>query len=94
MIRSKNNESMGEVDLCDHMVSYHRLTARSKRRPIRLIMHLTDVAVSNCWLDSRKSNTSAKTMQLYDYRFILGEQLIDDACDPSSSDDDSDEAPQ
>ncbi|XP_067940672.1 piggyBac transposable element-derived protein 3-like [Watersipora subatra] len=61
------NKSMGGVDLCDQMVSYHRFTARSKRWPIRVIMHLTDVAVNNCWLEYRRNNTSSKIMQLYDY---------------------------
>ncbi|XP_067930723.1 piggyBac transposable element-derived protein 3-like [Watersipora subatra] len=88
------NKSMGEVDLCDQMVSYHRFTARSKRWPIRVIMHLTDVAVNNCWLEYRRNNTGSKIMQLYDYRFLLREQLIDDAWDSSSSSDDPDDTPR
>ncbi|XP_067945231.1 piggyBac transposable element-derived protein 3-like [Watersipora subatra] len=85
------NKSMGGVDLCDQMVSYHRFTARSKRWPIQVIMHRTDVAVNNCWLEYRRNNTGSKIMQLYDYRILLGEQLIDDAWDSSSSSDDPDD---
>ncbi|XP_067944430.1 piggyBac transposable element-derived protein 3-like [Watersipora subatra] len=82
----KYNLSMGGVDLCDQAISYHRVTARSKRWPIRVINHLLDLAVNNCWLTQRQSNSSNKLMQLFDYRFIMGEQIIASAAKEADSD--------
>jgi len=88
---SRYNASMGGVDLCDQTISYHRLTARCKRWPVRVIMHLLDLAVNNCWLIHRAANPANKSVQLFDYRFLMGEQLLATAGESTCSATDDDE---
>ncbi|KAF6028640.1 hypothetical protein EB796_013053 [Bugula neritina] len=82
---------MGGVDLCDQAISYHRLTARCKRWPVRVIMHLLDLAVNNCWLIHKAADPAKKYVQLFDYIFVMGEQLLATAGDSTCSDTDEGE---
>jgi len=51
-------------------------------------MHLLDLAVNNCWLIHRAADPANKSVQFFDYRFLMGEQLLATAGDSTCSDTD------
>ena len=73
---------MGGVDLCDRMISYHKMGARTRRWNLRVISHFIDLALRNCWIEGAK-------MQLYDFRESVALELIN-SVDESLSSSDSD----
>ena len=42
------NNKMGGVDLTDRMISYYRMSVRTKKWTLWMLMHFTDVALANC----------------------------------------------
>ncbi|CAG4978729.1 unnamed protein product [Parnassius apollo] len=48
------NENMGGVDMLDRVISFYRISARSKKWTVRLIFHLFDFAAAAGWLVYRK----------------------------------------
>ena len=81
------NKYMGGVDLCDRMISYHKMGARTRRWHLRVISHFIDLALSNCWIEGRLD--SREKMQLYDFRESVALVLIN-SVDESLSSSDSD----
>ncbi|KAF6016551.1 hypothetical protein EB796_025144 [Bugula neritina] len=53
-------------------------------------MHLLDLAVNNCWLIHRAADPANKPVQLFDYRFLMGEQLLATAVADSTCSDTDD----
>ena len=49
---------MGGVDLHDQMMSYYRMAFKSRKYFLRLIFHMIDMCVVNCWLLYRRSQDS------------------------------------
>lgn len=80
------NRCMGGVDLCDQMMAYHSLTAKSRRWPVRVISHFLDLAINNLWRQER--NTSK--IQLFDFRLELGKALVGSPEEPETDDNGSD----
>lgn len=48
------NSKMGGVDLVDRMMSYYRMSGRTKKWTLWMLMHFTDPAFANTWLLYRK----------------------------------------
>jgi hypothetical protein len=72
---------MGEVNLHDQMMSYYRMSFRSKKFYMRLIFHMLDMAVVNSWLLRRrvekKLNTSYQHLtSLCEFKLNLADSLM------------------
>ena len=78
--------------MCDRMISYHKMVIRTRRWNSLVIAHLIDLALSNCWIQHRIDHPESK-MQLYDFRLVVGLNLISCESTNSSSDSDPDDAP-
>jgi hypothetical protein len=80
-IVSTYNKHMGGVDLHDQMMSYYRMSFRSKKYYLRLIFHMLDMAVVNSWLLRRrvekKLNTPYRHLtSLCEFKLNLADSLM------------------
>jgi len=93
------NAKMGGVDLCDRMISFYRMKARTKKWTVRTILHFVDLALVNSWLlykeDKMKQKTPAKDiLQFLAFRIEVAQfylAVVDDEIFDDSSAGDSDD---
>ncbi|KAK1903701.1 PiggyBac transposable element-derived protein 3 [Dissostichus eleginoides] len=75
------NLKMGGVDLIDRMISYYRMSARTKKWTMRMLMHFTDLALANSWLLYRKdfaicAAPKKSIMQFLEFRTEMATTLL------------------
>lgn len=93
------NSKMGGVDLVDRMMSYYRMSGRTKKWTLRMLMYFMDLALANSWLLYRKDLTVCGTpkkdiMQFLEFRMEVAmtflAQYANDSSDFSVQEDDPD----
>ncbi|CAL9689322.1 unnamed protein product [Knipowitschia caucasica] len=72
---------MGGVDLVDRMMSYYRMSVRTKKWTLRMLMHFTDLALANSWLQYCKDLTACSTpkksiMQFLEFRTEVAQTFV------------------
>ncbi|KAG7253638.1 hypothetical protein CRUP_032504 [Coryphaenoides rupestris] len=77
----EHNSKMGGVDLVDRMMSYYRMSVRTKKWTLRMLMHFTDLALANSWLVYRKDLTVCGTpeksiMQFLEFRMEVAKTFL------------------
>ncbi len=55
-LTTAEDANMQIVDLMDRMISYYRMSTRTKKWTMRMVMHFTDLALANSWLLYRKDH--------------------------------------
>ncbi|XP_049453042.1 piggyBac transposable element-derived protein 3 [Epinephelus fuscoguttatus] len=75
------NLKMGGVDLVDRMISYYRMSARTKKWTMRMLMHFTDLALANSWILYRKDLTTCgapkkSVMQFLEFRMEVARTVL------------------
>lgn len=93
------NSKMGGVDLCDRMISFYRMKARTKKWTVKTILHFVDLALVNSWLlykeDKLRQKTPAKDiLQFLEFRIEVAQfylAVADDEFIGDSSAEDSDD---
>lgn len=75
------NLKMGGADLIDRMISYYRMSARTKKWTIRMLIHVTDLALAKSWLLYRKDLTTCGAprksfMQFLEFRMEVARTFL------------------
>ncbi|XP_052004312.1 piggyBac transposable element-derived protein 3-like [Xyrauchen texanus] len=75
------NIKMGGVDLMDRMISYYRMSIRTKKWTMRMVMHFTDLALANSWLLYRKDHavcagSKTRPIQFLQFRMEVAKILL------------------
>lgn len=72
---------MGGVDKVDFVISLYRISARTKKWPVRVMFHLLDLSLANSWLQYRDcaltiGTQKSNVLDLLGFRNEVGECLI------------------
>ncbi|XP_048041390.1 piggyBac transposable element-derived protein 3-like isoform X1 [Megalobrama amblycephala] len=75
------NSKMGGVDMSDRMMSYYRMSVRTKKWTIRMLMHFMDLALANSWLlyrrDNQENGTPRKSiMKFLEFRMVVAQVFL------------------
>lgn len=94
----KYNMNMGGIDSANRFNSVCPMRSRTNKWTIRMMLHFTDLAVSNAWVQYQENkiekNIRKKDIrQLRSFKLSLGEQLIFKQESDTSDNSDSDQDP-
>lgn len=64
------NSAMGGVDMLDTMISYYRISARTRRWAVRLIFHMIDFAAAASLIERRRMDAAEGTLRLDRFDFL------------------------
>lgn len=86
---------MAGVDFLDRIISYYRISVRTRKWPIRVIMHFFDLAISAGWIEYRRDQLVLGTprkdrMDLMAFKEQYAEFLIKVETPDSTHDSDPD----
>lgn len=75
------NLNMGGVDLMNQMISYYRITIRSRKWTLRMITHFVDFAIVQSWIEykidcDQSGIPKRKVMDLLAFRMQLTNELV------------------
>lgn len=75
------NSKMGGVDLIAKMMGSYRMSPQTKKWTVRMLMHFTDLALTNSWLlycqDNRERGTPNKdVMQFLEFRMAVAQGFL------------------
>jgi hypothetical protein len=75
------NDYMGGVDKIDFLISLYRISAKTRKWPVRAICHFLDFALANSWLEYRDfelehGTTKSQVLDLLSFRNEVGMALI------------------
>lgn len=75
------NLNMGGVDLMNQMISYYRISIRSKKWTLRMITHFIDFSIVQSWIEykndcKRSEVPQRQVMDLLAFRMSLANQLV------------------
>lgn len=64
------NSAMGGVDMLDRMISYYRISARTRKWAVRLIFHMIDFAAAASCIERRRMDAAEGTLRLDRFDFL------------------------
>ncbi|XP_037929963.1 piggyBac transposable element-derived protein 3-like [Teleopsis dalmanni] len=75
---TRYNNSMGDVDLADRLISYYRIAIRTKKWPVKVFWHMVDLIITNCWVMYKKDKFACgvckkEIMDLLEFKLNIGE---------------------
>lgn len=89
------NDKMGGVYLLDRMISYYRISARTKKWTVRLVFHMFDFVIAAGWIHHRRVEAAENTPKrdktdLLAYKTDLADRLLQDEAEMDLDEDGDD----
>lgn len=83
-IVEKYNSCMGGIDLIDRMISYYRMSTRTKKWTVKTIIHLFDLGVANAWILYRQDrqnfgDNNGAIMKFLEFKTHVASFLFEEA---------------
>lgn len=72
---SMYNKGMGGVDRCDQLLAFYRMKTKSPKWYKRVLLHFTDVAITNSFI-LKKHSTGNLKMPLYEFKLEVATSLM------------------